>query len=134
MSESEPARSDLDASLQRVRRSVWVALAVCALVVVTQEATTPEPPPDRTFTTAAVALAFVGIVMRMLAASPVAGWRLRLGAVLCGLVAILGIGIVGVVVAIQQGALQTGLLFCGGAFLFSLRPPPTIVRSASPDA
>lgn len=116
----------LAAALRRVHRSILFLLAVCAAVIFTQQAADPEPPPDRAYTTTAVVLAAVAVVSGLFATSPVAGLRLRVGLILLRYLAAAGVGVVGVLMAADQGALRTALAFAAGGLILALRPPPSL--------
>jgi hypothetical protein len=117
-----PAGVQFQSALRNTHRSVLAVLAVCAVVIATRESAV-EPTPDRFYTVLAIGAALATIVLRRLSTSPVAGFRARVGFALAGLVCAASLGLVGVVVAVELDAKQTGLVYTLAAAIFSLRAP-----------
>jgi hypothetical protein len=114
-----------------VHRGVQGILLLCALAIVSggfPEASAPEAI-DRIYSLAALGLAAGSILLRRSAASRGDDPRVAVGRSLGSLVLSAGLGLLGVVVALREGAGAIGLLYTLAGGFLSLRPP---VRIADP--
>jgi hypothetical protein len=114
----DAARVEL--ALRRTRFSTLGLLAVCAAVIASQPEA-PEPVPDRLYTVLAVSAGLGTILFRRFSLSPVIQPRSAVILSLISLVCACALGCVGVLVALNTGAKQSGLLYTLVAALFSLR-------------
>ena len=112
--------SDLDAALRRVRNAVLATLAVSAIVIATTATSGPAPAPAIAFPVAAIALG-LGAVGAHQAAAAVRS-RARVVLALASLLLPAGVGLVGVVLALQGGPRGTALAYALGGALLCLRP------------
>jgi hypothetical protein len=119
--------SQIEAALRRVHFGVLGIFAVCALVIAASAETGPTPAPPPRFPIAAVGLALASVFARQAAAA--ARSRARVYLALASLLLAAGIGIVGVVLAIQGGPRGTALAYVLGGAILCLRPP---LRSRRP--
>ncbi len=127
---SAPEPAPIDRALRRAHRSILVALAMCAIVIFSQ-GESGDAPPERAHALVAVGLALATIVSRRFATSPAMGIRSQVTLFLTSFACALAIGVVGVVITAAGGERQTGLIFVMAAAIFSLRPPPKLVRPDS---
>ncbi len=127
---SAPEPAPIDLALRRAHRSILVALAMCAIVIFSQ-GESGDAPPERAHALVAVGLALATIVSRRFATSPAMGIRSQVTLFLTSFACALAIGVVGVVITAAGGERQTGLIFVMAAAIFSLRPPPKLVRPDS---
>ncbi len=112
--------SDLDVALRRVRNAVLATLAVSAIVIATTATSGPAPAPATAFPVAAIALG-LGAVFSHQAAAAVRS-RARAVFALASLLLPAGVGLVGVVMALQGGPRGTALAYALGGALLCLRP------------
>ena len=110
-------------TLQSAHRWLLALLAVAALAIGLGDFGPQQPPPSPSTTTIAFVLALAAITFRRFASSPVVARRTAHQLALASLAMSAGLGILGLFVAYQQNAGETGLLFCLAGFLFGLRPP-----------
>ena len=119
----EPVRaSDLATGLRNVRRGALALLAVCALVIATTAAAGPAPTPPHGFPIAAIALGLGSVLARHAAVAARGRARILFG--LASPLLAAAIGLVGVVLALQDGPRTTALAYVLGGALLCLRPVP----------
>lgn len=114
-----------------MHRGVQGILLICALVIASgglPDSATPDRI-DRVYSLAALALAAGAILLRRSAVYRGGDPRLALGRSLGSLILSAGLGLLGVVVALREGAGSIGLLYTLAGGFLSLRPP---VRIAAP--
>jgi hypothetical protein len=118
-------------ALRRVHRAVQGILLVCALVIVSGGLGEPAARDgiDRIYSVAALGLAAGSILLRRSAIARGDDPRVAVGRSLGGLILSAGLGILGVVVAMREGAGSIGLLYTLAGGFLSLRPPVRIVDS-----
>jgi len=118
-------------SLRRVHRGVQGILLVCALVIAS--AGLSEPPAhdgiDRIYSIAALGLAAGSILLRRSAISRGNEPRLAVSRSLGSLILAAGLGLLGVVVAMREGAGSIGLLYTLAGGFLSLRPPVRVAKT-----
>jgi hypothetical protein len=110
----------LDAALRRVRNAVLATLAVSAIVIATSAASGPAPAPATVFPVAAIALGLGAVLAHHAAAATRS--RARVAFALASLLLPAGIGLLGVLLALQGGPRGTGLAYALGGALLCLRP------------
>jgi hypothetical protein len=115
-----------------VHRGVQAILLVCALVIVSGGLSDPAAHDgiDRIYSIAALGLAAGSILLRRSALSRGGDPRTAVGRSLGGLILSAGLGLLGVVVAMREGAGSIGLLYTLAGGFLSLRPPVRIADSA----
>lgn len=122
-----PDASAWNDSLRRLHRSAVVSLALCALGIGMMTFTT-TPPADEvtsTYSLAALALAGLAIVLRPAVTSTRSLRSFVYGSVVSMLGAV-GLGLLGLLVALRESQTSVGLLYALAGTLLVLRPPPTI--------
>ncbi|MCG8592309.1 MAG: hypothetical protein MJE66_23700 [Proteobacteria bacterium] len=107
--------------LRWTHRLTLATLGACLAFVAL--ATQGDATPTRERTLAALALAAITILARRLAALAGPSAALRVGLLLGSFAAALGLAALGVGIAMQEEARQTGLLFVAAAVIFAIRPP-----------
>lgn len=122
MSEKPAAPAPQDRALRRAHRGTLGLLVACAIGIGARGFEGPEPPPDRLIGSLAVALALGSIVARRLGTSPVIGARAATAASLVSFALIGALGLLGVHLAWNFSAPETGLLVTLGGAIFALRP------------
>ena len=115
-----------DRALRRAHASVLAVIAGCAIVSALQTHPADQPVPDRRSATLAVCLALGTIVARRIASRAGVPGRVRATLTLCAYSLAVSIALLGVYLAVTQGAVQTGIVFSLGAGIFCLRPPPPL--------
>jgi hypothetical protein len=116
----EPVRaSDLESGLRNVRRGSLALLAVCALVIATTASPVPGPAPSL-FPIAAIAFGLASVLARHAAVAT--RGRARVWCALASPLLAAGVGLVGVVLALQDGPRTTALVYVLGGALLCLRP------------
>jgi hypothetical protein len=115
-----PPASGLDAALRRVRNAVLATLAVSAIVIATTAASSPAPAPASGFPMAAIAFGLAAVFAHHAAAAMRSRGRVALA--LASLLLPAGVGLVGVVLALQGGSRGTALAYVLGGALLCLRP------------
>ncbi len=127
MTDATSTIAPLDLALRRVQRSVLATLAVCAIVIFSQEQAA-DARPERIHALVAVGLALLCIVTRRVGSVATIGMRLRVALVVASLASALAIGIAGVVISAAGGGRQTALLFTLAAAIFCLGRPRLLGR------
>jgi hypothetical protein len=122
----------MNQALGRVHRGVQVILLVCALVIASGGLSDPASHDgiDRIYSIAALGLAAGSILLRRSALSRSDDPRTAVGRSLGGLILSAGLGLLGVVVALREGAGSIGLLYTLAGGFLSLRPPVRIADTA----
>jgi hypothetical protein len=118
----------LNDSLRRLHRSAIVSLAICAVGIgVVALASRPQPPAESTdiFSLVALALAAVAILLRRSLVAPRSLRAFVYGSVISMLGAV-GLGLLGLYVALHQSQALVGLLYTLAGVLLLLRPPATL--------
>lgn len=126
----------LNRALLRVRRSVLVTLAVCAVVIAASaepDSPTISESAQRTFTYVALALAVASILTRRRPAAAVANPRVYVVLSLASLLCACGLGIAGVAFALAGGPRTGALVYALVGAIFSLRPPKPIASRPPAD-
>ena len=123
----------MSALMKVSHRSVLTIIAACAILSALQTGPTEQPAPDRPLATLTVCLALGTILARQIASRAAASPRVRVTLTLCAYSLAAAIALLGVFVAVTQGAVQTGIVFALGAGIFCLRPPPPIAPARHPD-
>ena len=122
-----------DRALRRSHAGVLAVIAACAIVSALQTHPAEQPFPDRRSTALAVGLALATVVARQIASRAGVTGRLRATLTLCAYSLAASIALLGVYLAVTQGAVQTGMVFSLGAGIFCLRPPPRLAPVRRPD-
>jgi drug/metabolite transporter (DMT)-like permease len=122
---AQPAPSN---ALRNTHRGVLALLIGTGVVILLAEFSADPPPPNPSATTLAIALALGAIVLRRFTSSPVIRSRTATMLAIGSLLMSAALGLVGVFVAYQNQAGETGLLFTLAGLIFALRVP----RPASP--
>ena len=110
-------------ALRTVHRGVLALLAGAGVSIGLGEFSAQPPPPSPSATTLAIALALAAITLRRFASSPIVASRTANLLALGSLMMSAGLGLLGLFVAYQDHAGETGLLFCLAGLIFGLRPP-----------
>jgi len=129
-----PDPSPLNAALRRAHRSALVSVAVCAVAIgammlASDGEATGEV--DRLYSFTALGLAAVSILARR---SVGARKKLRsyVYASLASMLGAVGLGVLGIVVAVGTNEFSFALLYALAGALLLLRPPPQLVPAAPP--
>ncbi|MGH0032115.1 MAG: hypothetical protein ACQGVC_20180 [Myxococcota bacterium] len=121
----------LNDSLRRLHRSAVVSLAVCAAgigVAYLAGATGQDPAGTlpRAYSFTALALAAVAILLRRSSAGPRRSLRAFVYGSVVSLLGAVGLGLLGLFVALREAQTSVGLLYTLAGALLVLRPPARI--------
>lgn len=125
--------SALNDSLRRLHRSAIVSLALCAIGIGIASIAGTSPPPDTTtarYSPLALALAAVAILLRRSSTGPRRSLRTFVYGSVVSLLGAVGLGLLGLFVALRESQLSMGLLYTLAGALLALRPPPTLRTDA----
>jgi hypothetical protein len=125
-SQAPPSPAPLNGALGRSRISVLVLLGLCVVAIVAGGTEGEEPPPDRLLSSIGVGLGLCAIVLRRFAGSPAIALRSAVFLSLGSLLASAGLGALGVFMAFDRAAPETGLLFVLAGVIFALRPAAAV--------
>ena len=120
----------LNDSLRRLHRSAIASLAVCALGIgVVAFAYDVKPPDDvsGSYSVAALALAAIAILLRRSGMALQHSLRSFVYGSVISMLSAVGLGLLGLYVALRESQTSVGLLYTLAGVLLVLRPPPTLV-------
>lgn len=127
---AEPDPHALNESLRRLHRSALVSLALCALAIGIAAFVSGEPAPSEEiegpYSLAALALAAVAILLRRSSAAPRRSLRAFVYGSVLSLLGAVGLGVLGLFVALHESLTTIGLLYTLAGALLALRPPATL--------
>lgn len=126
----------LNDSLRRLHRSAIVSLAICAVGIGVLTLASDSPPPAEaadTWSIAALALAGTSILLRRSLVAPRSLRAFVYGSVISILGAV-GLGLLGLYVALRESQMIVGLLYTLAGVLLLLRPPATLEIHREHDA
>ena len=120
-------------TLRTAHRASLAALAVCALVIAAGAGESQVDVPGRSYTVAALALAALSIGGRLIANAPKTASHTSVRLLLASLALAVGIGVVGLLVSLEEGLWKTGLFYTLAGGMLAMRPPTAVARPASED-
>jgi len=125
-----PDPSPLNAALRRAHRSALVSVAVCALAIgammfAADAEVEAEGEVDRIYSFTALALAAISILARR-AVGTRKQLRAYIYASLASMLGAVGLGVLGIVVAVGTEEFSVALLYALAGALLLLRPPPQL--------
>lgn len=135
MAAPSPDPTPLNDALRRLHRSAIASLALCAVGIGFVSFSSGEPPRDAVgsfYSWIALFLAGTAILTRRTSASPKRSLRGHVYGSLVSLMAAVGLGVLGLVVALREGQASVGLLYTlAGTLLVLRRPTPLAMRPES---
>jgi hypothetical protein len=121
--QSEAPAPDAARGLQITHRCVLILLALTGTGLLLGDFDAPPPAPDPGATTAGIGLALAAIALRRFASSPALAPTTAVFLSLGALVSAAGLGLLGVLIALQTDSRETGLFFTLAGLIFALRRP-----------
>lgn len=119
----EAPAPDAARGLQITHRGVLILLALTGTGLLLGDFDAPPPAPDPGVTTAGIGLALAAIALRRFASSPALAPTTAVFLSLGALVSAAGLGLLGVLIALQTDSRETGLFFTLAGLIFALRRP-----------
>jgi hypothetical protein len=129
-----PDPSPLNESLRRAHRSALVSVAICALAIggmMLGSETTGAGEVERSYSLAAIGLAAISLLARRSLGPRAQQLRGFVYATLASMLCAVGLGVLGIVVALRTQEFGVGLLYALAGALLLLRPPPRLVQAPS---
>ncbi len=129
-----PDPTVLNEALRRLHRSAIISLALCATGISIAAFAGPEAGAEgsgRSYSGVALALAVTAILTRRTAPLRSGSLRRLLYGALVSMLAAVGLGLLGAVVALRESQTQVGLLYTLAGALLVLRPPARLSDATS---
>ena len=114
---------DAERALQVTHRGVLILLVLMGSGLLLGDFDAPPPAPDPGVTTAGIGLALAAIALRRFASAPTLAPTMAVFLSLGALVSAAGLGLLGVLIALQTDSRETGLFFTLAGLIFALRRP-----------
>lgn len=134
MSTQLPDPSPLNDALRRAHRSALVSVAICAVAIGVLMFASESPSDgevERAYSIAALGLAALSMLSRRSVSARASNLRGFVYASLASILAAVGLGVLGIVVAARTDEFSTGLLYALAGALLLLRPPPRLAPAAT---